>query len=364
MSIYLIAGRVKPTPQQAPGYTFVGQAIPDAEDAERFGFRRVFLSERHDLKNAGAILGGVAARTSRLEIGTGAISLGAGSRHPKVTAGFASTMQAAYGQRFILGVGRGDVLDTCGMMSYERLVEQAELCLRLWRGEKVSCQWSPETRAEFWQDDPLEVSPPQIWFFTIAGGPKAARAAANPIFDGVVLTAFLSPDAVSAAVDRLRTECERIGRDPATLRICHCLPGAPELDDLQTRALCHGRLVTYLEWRGYGEPIAKANGWDLEVLDRLRDHKSLKSLSSSGMTADQAFHRVELLEAAEVIPEEWVRDVCAIGSVDEAVKKIESYRNAGADETIIYGPTPAQSEKLIKGWRGHREVGTRLSGVA
>src|SRR5262245_11035878 len=94
ISIWIIPGRVR---DPAP-------AIPQAIDAERLGFRRVFLSERFDLKDAPAILGGVLARTSRLEAATGIMA--AGARSPLMAASMAATLQAAYGQRFVLGLGR------------------------------------------------------------------------------------------------------------------------------------------------------------------------------------------------------------------------------------------------------------------
>jgi alkanesulfonate monooxygenase SsuD/methylene tetrahydromethanopterin reductase-like flavin-dependent oxidoreductase (luciferase family) len=70
LSIWLIPGRVKDP----------SEAITQAVDAERLGFRRAFLSERFDLKDAGALLGGVLARTSRLEAATGTWRRAPGAR--------------------------------------------------------------------------------------------------------------------------------------------------------------------------------------------------------------------------------------------------------------------------------------------
>jgi hypothetical protein len=50
---YLLTGRVTAT--ERPGYTHVGRGIDDAIEAERLGFRRVWLSERYDLKDVGAL---------------------------------------------------------------------------------------------------------------------------------------------------------------------------------------------------------------------------------------------------------------------------------------------------------------------
>src|SRR5207248_110278 len=95
LSAYVQGGRVRSS----------AQAISDAVDAERLGFRRVFLSERYDLKEAGALLGGMAALTSRLGIATSALL--PGSRPPILTAALGATLHSAYGPRFVLGLGRG-----------------------------------------------------------------------------------------------------------------------------------------------------------------------------------------------------------------------------------------------------------------
>jgi alkanesulfonate monooxygenase SsuD/methylene tetrahydromethanopterin reductase-like flavin-dependent oxidoreductase (luciferase family) len=109
MSAYVIAGAV--TSEQKPSQWDTvsrtpAQGIDDGVEAERLGFRRIWLSERIDIKNADVILSGIGARTSRLELGTGVID--PTTRHVWLTAALAATMHACYGPRFVLGLGRGD----------------------------------------------------------------------------------------------------------------------------------------------------------------------------------------------------------------------------------------------------------------
>jgi 5,10-methylenetetrahydromethanopterin reductase len=365
MSIYIIAGRVKATAPAPRGYFHVRQVYEDALEAEQLGFRRVFLSERHGLKDSGAVLGGVAARTTRLELATG--SYHSMVRHPLVTAGWGATMQALNGPRLILGLGRGDPL-WMGAFSFDSFVEFAKILRRLWAGETVTYpgpRW-PDGMVHYYgpagggdklrMDDVLdEVPPPQLWYCMLHGGPKAARAAADPVWDGVVLYPFLTPEAVARAVERIRGECERIGRDPSTLHIAHCIATAPDLDDDETRALCHARLLTYLDWAsGFGDTLARANGWSKDVVQAIRDHEQIRPLQSQGIPADQKFHRWELLEPAKLIPDVWIEDVCAVGSVEDCVRSIERFRAIGVDETIIYGSRPRQNATLIAAWRDRR----------
>src|SRR5690349_9769654 len=95
LSITLLAGRV---PSAAPG-------LQQACDAERLGFKRVWVPERYTNKDAGVLLGAMGARTSRIGLATGPLSIGA--RPPIVTAALGATLQSVFGPRFTLGVGRG-----------------------------------------------------------------------------------------------------------------------------------------------------------------------------------------------------------------------------------------------------------------
>ena len=63
LSLYVQGGRISSS----------AAVIDDAVEGERLGLYRIWLSERYDLKEAGVLLGGMAARTSRLELGTSAL---------------------------------------------------------------------------------------------------------------------------------------------------------------------------------------------------------------------------------------------------------------------------------------------------
>jgi probable F420-dependent oxidoreductase len=345
LSSYLICGRV--TARQRPdGFTWVGTALTDAVEAERLGFRRCWLSERFDLKDAGAILGGVAARTTRLGVGTGVWATP--SRHPMVAASFGATMTALHGPRFVLGLGRGVPLPDMSEHSYAQFVHYAETVKRLWAGETADYA-SDGQSTRLRTVDPLGDLPgPEIWAFGY-GRPRFAAAAAGDAFDGAMLYPFLTVEAVRAAVDRIRGACAERGRDPGSIRICHPIVVAAELNEFTTRAYAHARAVTYLEWPGHGEALCDSNGWDRSVLDQLRSHRQL-----AGRNADQDFHRAELLEPARLVPDEWMEESCAIGSVERCVERLAEYRNAGVDEIAVYASTPAENASLIGAWRARR----------
>lgn len=351
MSAWIIAGAVSSRQEDTEFDTVSrtpAQGIDDGVIAERLGFRRVWLSERIDIKWADVILSGIAARTSRLDVGAGVID--PPTRHPWTAAAFGATMQACYGERLILGLGRGETAYFKGtgieQASFQYMRDYIGILRQLWAGEQVTYD-GPVGR--FQSMDFAETyngNPPPIWLAGYAH-PKGAELAAQ-VCDGVLLVPMMTPGAVHDAVGRIRVACERIGRDPSEIRICVPVVTAPEMPDFEARAISAGRAVTYLQYPGYGEALAAVNGWNADVLSDIRNHPQLAGLAE---VADRAFQRHQLMDVASVIPFDYMLDSCAIGTVDECVKALERFRDAGADEVATYGSTPAQNAALIAAWR-------------
>ncbi|MCV7412393.1 LLM class F420-dependent oxidoreductase [Mycobacterium florentinum] len=351
LSAYVISGAVSAvqgdveyeSDQRTPA-----QGIQDAVEAEKLGFRAVFLSERWDIKQADVILSGAAALTSRVELGTAMVC--PPTRQPWLMAAFAATMQACYGPRFTLGLGRGTdaIWNDMGlsMPGYPEMADYVDILRRLWRGETVDYDGPVGRFPALAFSEIVPGPPPPVWFGTFAR-PKGAALLASS-FDGVLLPPVLTPEATANAVARIRAACDRIGRHSKEIRICQAVITAPGLDDTETRSLAHGRAVGYLQYPGYGETLIEENGWDIEVIHKLRAHRQL---AANEKVADRLYHRHQLLEPAKLIPEEYMIDSCAIGSVDECVASLQRFRDAGADEIATYGSTPGQNAKLIEAWR-------------
>ncbi len=360
MSIYLLAGRMKYL--EGEGWVTPGGVVTEhlpareeAAEAERLGFRRVFLSERHNVKSAGVIFGAAGAATSRIGLASGAMATSA--RTPIVNASLAATMNAVFGPRFVLGLGRGTrqlyaghgFLDE-GEVGYRHLVDHADIIRRLWQGETITYE-GPAGRYEKLRMSDRPPIAPEIWFLS-SGGPRASRIAANPVFDGHVLPDMLTPTATRKSVEWTRQECERTGRDPTTLRICQCVITAPDCDEQETRALVHARMALSLPYAGIGERLFDVNEWNPGVLAKLRSH--MASLAGGDKDAVDAFHRANVLEAADLIPEAYIEDASAIGSAANCVRTLQRFRDAGADEIAVYGSTPAQNAGLIAAWATSR----------
>jgi probable F420-dependent oxidoreductase len=356
-SAFIIAGAVSADQtkfeRETEGRT-PAQGIQDGVDAERLGFRRVFISERWDLKEADVILAAIGAKTTRLELATGIIV--PTTRHPWMIAALGATMQSCFGPRLVLGLGRGDVGAFKGMgieqTTYKSLVACAKMTRRLWAGESVAYEGQLGSFDALAAHETYPGPQPPIW---IAGfcHEKGAAAAAEA-FDGVILPPMLVPEATAAAVDRIRTACERIGRDPAEIRIVQPVVTAPDLDEFEARSISAGRLVTYLQYPYYGDVLATTNGWDLGVVGEMRAHPQLTSAPRVG---DLTYHRHQMVEGpGSVIPWEWILDCSAIGTPAECATSLQRFIDAGADEVTTYGSTPRQNAELIAAWRARPQA--------
>ncbi|MCW3014525.1 MAG: hypothetical protein JWO02_1617 [Solirubrobacterales bacterium] len=351
MSAYVVSGQVVSQPRESEyesAFRTSAQGIDDGVQAEQLGFSRAFLSERWNLKEAGAFLGGIAARTWRLDVGTGVIS--PWTRHPQLMAALGATMHACYGPRFILGLGLGVSSYFKGMglraATYDALTDYVDILQRLWAGETVAYDGPAGSYESLALGFPYEGPRPQVWFGTF-GNPKGAAAAAKAM-DGVLLPPIMTPEASHNAVTRIREACERIGRDPASIRIAQAVVTAPDLDDFETRSLAHSRTVTYFLTESYAKTLTTVNGWDWDLVQRIAQHPQF---ASSSKTVDWQYHRVELMDPASMVPDQWMQESCALGTVRECVDTLQAFKDAGADEVTTYGSTPGQNAGLIQAWR-------------
>jgi probable F420-dependent oxidoreductase len=356
-SAFIIAGAVSSDPshfeRETEGRT-PAQGIEDGVDAERLGFRRVFISERWDLKEADVILAGIGARTTRLELATGIIV--PTTRHPWMPAALGATMHSCFGPRFVLGLGRGDKGAFRGMgipvTTTQAMIDSAKITRKLWAGESVSYSGQLGSFEALAFAETYHGPQPPIWLAGFCF--ELGAAAVAEAYDGVILPPMLVPEATAAAVERIRVACERIGRDPSEIRIVQPVVTAPNMDEFEAKSISTGRLITYLQYPYYGDILSGANGWDPAVVERMRNHEMFQNLSRA---ADLTFHRHQMVEGpGSVIPWEWILDCSAIGTPDECVTSLQRFLDAGADEVTTYGSTPRQNAELIAAWRKRPEA--------
>ena len=261
------------------------------------------------MKEAAALSGAAAARTSELAVAVGVTN--PNTRHPMMTAALGATMSALTGGRFALGLGRGFEMrsDMWGVPRVTRamLEDTAGLLRRLWAGEKIFGHDGPAGRFAYLSLD-TRSSRRRRWCWR-RSGPRTQELAGRA-FDAVLLHSHWT-DRGGGGVRRARAARRRARRPrPGAVQVWSCLVTACDLPEPVELRHVVRRMTTYMQIPGYGELIVDANGWDRAVLDRLRAHPLLQ-----GRFADATeFSDDELRALRDVYPPEWLRDSNAVGS--------------------------------------------------
>jgi probable F420-dependent oxidoreductase len=332
-------------------YTLAGQPesprelLDEVRLGERMGLGSGFISERFNIKEAVTLSGAAGAITSELGLATAATNHN--TRHPMVTASYATTMHLLTEGRFTLGLGRGiaPLFDAYGIprITTAQMEDFVGLMRRLWKGEVVFGHDGPAGRfpvlhldATFDFDIPIALT---------AFGPNSL-ALAGRAFDAVVLHTFFTDATVRRAVDIVRTSAEEAGRDPASVRIWSCyatiVDGFPEPIRLKKTV---GRLAAYLQ--GYGDLMVATNGWDPAVLERFRADEVVASLPGA---ADAKATPDQLEHIATLIPDEWL-EPAATGSPERCAERVLRQFDLGVDAVIMHGASPAELTPVVDAYR-------------
>ena len=315
--------------------------LAELADAEQMGLGTAFISERFNIKEAGALTGAAVAVTSNIQIVTAATNHT--TRHPLVSASWASTLHLLSEGRFSLGLGRGidAMFNAYGMplATTDSLEQFAHVMRRLWHGETVmnyedmTGQY-PVLRLDpaFALDIPLSIT---------AFGPRTLEMAGRA-YDNVILHTFFTDETTQRAVQTVKRAAEQAGRDPDSVKVWSCFAtiGDHIAPDLRLKKTV-GRLATYLQ--AYGDLMVRTNNWDPAVLKAFRENEFVRAfpgaLDAKGTTED-------LERVAPLIPKEWLAP-SATGTAEQCVAAIRNQFALGCDGVIMHGATPTELAPIV-----------------
>jgi F420-dependent oxidoreductase-like protein len=212
------------------------RTVDVARQAERLGFESIWLFDHfHTVPKPSdeltfesfTSLSALAALTSRVRLGH--VVICNGYRNPALTAKMAGTLDAISGGRFELGIGAGWKKDEWNAYGYGFPPTRERLAMLRDGLEVISAMLAPgrTTHATYEGEHasvrdainlPKGLQSPRIPIMVGGNGPQvtwrlAARFADELNLDG------MSPDEMEAALPVIRSRCEEIDRDPATLRV-------------------------------------------------------------------------------------------------------------------------------------------------
>lgn len=165
-------------------------------------------------------LGAVAARTSRIVLGTG-VTCPILRYHPAVVAQAAATMALLARGRFYLGVGTGEALNeysaTGAWPAYAtrqgQMIEAIELIRALWKGDEVTHrgQYYQTRRAKLYS---RPSSPIPIYVSSLV--PQSAQTAGR-YGDGLITVAGEEPEVYREMLEQFAAGAREAGKDPSTM---------------------------------------------------------------------------------------------------------------------------------------------------
>ena len=195
-----------------------GELLALAVEAERLGYRWLWVNDERLERDPFTLLAAMAERTERIRLGPGVTN--PYSRHAALLASAMATLDELSGGRAVLGLGAGGTNHRA--LALERtapataLREAIELIRALWAGETMSVA-GRVVRAH---DARLDFAAPRarLPIYLGARGPRMLELA-GAVADGVIVGNVATPEGWAYALGRIATGAERADRGLDDVRL-------------------------------------------------------------------------------------------------------------------------------------------------
>jgi probable F420-dependent oxidoreductase len=290
-----------------------------AKRAESFGFTHVWAFDSHILwEEPFPVFTKILDETRNVIVGP--MVTNPATRDWTVTASLFATLNEMFGNRTIIGIGRGDsaVRVTNGKpTTLATLRESIHVIRELangrgveYNGSEIRFPWAAKSRTDVW---------------VAAYGPKALQLTGE-VGDGFILQ-LADPDITAWTIKAVRDAAAAAGRNPADVKICVAAPAYVGNDIEHMRNQCRwfggmvGNHVADIVAR-YGEnsPVPRA----LTDYIKGREGYDYNQHGRAGNTH------------TSFVPDEIVDRFCILGTVEEHVKRLKELEALGVDQFAIY----------------------------
>jgi F420-dependent oxidoreductase-like protein len=322
-------------------------AIEFAVEAEKLGLDVCWVAEAWGA-DAPSPLGYLAARTSRMLLGSGVIQVG--TRSPVTIAQTAMTLAQLTGGRFLLGLGVSgpQILEGLHGIPFgrplARMRETVEIVRSVMAGEKVSYTGShyriplPGSKGA----RPMRVSlpPVSVPVYLASLSPKMLELTGE-IADGWLGTSFV-PEGAGAYFTYLDAGLARAGRRRADLDVCQ---GAEInlVDEADLAATVAGRKKELAFSLG-GMGSATANFYN--------DAYSRQGWTEVAALVRERWQAGDRDGAAGLVTDEMVLATTLIGTEDMVRARLETWREVGVDTVRLYPAGDTLAARLDNLGRG------------
>lgn len=308
-------------------------------EAENVGVDHAWSAEAWGT-DAVTTLAYLAARTTRIKLGTGIMQISA--RVPAMTAMTALSLNRLCDGRFLLGLGVSgpQVVEGLQGVPYKapltRLKENVDIIRMACRGEKVIYDGQyhvlPRPGGEG-KAIKLEHAPADIPIFLATLGPKSLEYT-GVAADGWLGTSF-SPDHAEAHYRFIRKGAESAGRT---------------LDDIELHAACNvdiGENVEELIDARRAGVAFQMGGMGSATTNFYNDAFKRAGYNDAAVEIQRLWVDGKRDEARKIVPDEMITQFGAIGTPDMVRDRFKVYRDAGVDSlSLRFDNTLARKDKL------------------
>jgi F420-dependent oxidoreductase-like protein len=321
-----------------------GDAVEFAVEAEKLGLDVCWVAEAWGA-DAPSPLGYLAARTERMQLGSGVIQVG--TRSPVTIAQTAMTLAHLSGGRFLLGLGVSGPQVMEGLHGIPfghplgRMRETVEIVRRVCAGEKLSYA-GHHYQIPLDGAKPMRVAVPpvRVPVYLATLSPKML-ALTGEAADGWLGTSFV-PERADAYFEHLDAGLARAGRTRADLDICQgaeiTLVDEAEL----ARTLASRKKELAFSLGGMGS--ATANFYN--------DAYSRQGWADVAAAVRDRWQAGDRDGAAALVTDDMVLATTLIGTEDMVRARLRTWRDVGVDTVRLYpgGDTlPARLDNLARG---------------
>jgi probable F420-dependent oxidoreductase len=247
-----------------------------------------------------------------------------------VSASVFATLNEMFGNRTVIGIGRGDsaVRVTNGKPTTLATLREAVHVIRElangraveYKGSMIRFPWAARSRVEVW----------------VAGyGPKALQLIGE-VGDGFILQ-LADPDIAAWTIGAVRKAAEEAGRDPDAVTICAAAPAYVSEDLEHARDQCR--------WFGgmVGNHVA-------DIVARYGETSAVPKALTEYIKGRKGYDYNEHGQAGNVhtafVPDEIIDRFCILGPVEEHVRRLRELEALGVDQFAVYLQHDAKDETL------------------
>ncbi len=292
-----------------------------AKLAEEHGFDYVWTFDSHLLwQEPYVIYSQILAETKRIVVGP--MVTNPATRDWTVTASVFATLNEMYGNRTVVGIGRGDsaVRVLNGKPTTLKEVREATHVIR----ELANCR-PVELNGSTLQFPWARTSELEVW--VAAYGPLALKTAGE-VGDGYILQ-LADVDIAKWMIAAVRDAAEKAGRDPEAITFCVAAPAyvGPKESLAHMREQCR--------WFGgmVGNHVA-------DIVARYGEETDFPAVLRDYIKGRQDYDYNEHGRAGNThttfVPDEIVDRFCILGTAEEHIAKLEELKAIGVDQFSVY----------------------------